>query len=238
MKFRNSEINYQIIKTDDGSDTLFCKDLNQHYHSTFGAVSESMHIFINAGFFHFLETARAMKTEEPVQIRILEVGFGTGLNALLTLQAAENHGINVHYTGIEAFPLEESCWRSLNYPSLAVSSDFKHIFSKIHLADWNKPEIISRNFTLQKIHNKLEEFFPMEGAFDLIYFDAFSPDAQPELWTGQIFSNLSRSLSPGGMLVTYSVKGTVVRALRSCGFLTEKLPGPPGKRHILRAVRI
>ena len=227
----------KIVRTADGSDTLFCRDLNQHYHSTFGAVGESLHIFIKCGFIYFLETAKAAKTKKATQIRILEIGFGTGLNALLTHIEAEKQGINVHYTAVEAFQLEESYWRSLNYPDLVDSFNSAPIFMKIHQADWDVPETISTHFTLQKIYTTLEEYFPAEGSFDLIYFDAFGPDAQPELWTEQIFRNLSKGLSTGGMLVTYSVKGIVVRALRSCGFSTEKLAGPPGKRHILRAIR-
>ena len=134
--------------------------------------------------------------------------------------------------GIAGVELNISC------PNLFGSVDYSRVFAEIHLANWNEPGIISSHFTLHKIHGTLETYFPVNSKFDLIYFDAFGPDAQPELWTDHVFRHLFAGLCPGGMLVTYSVKGAVVRALRSAGFHTEKLPGPPGKRHILRAVKI
>ena len=238
---------------------MFREDLNQHYHSTFGAIQESRHIFIGAGLkfalasginspapecftgHNPLASASIRHSLDPLfsqsPIKILEIGFGSGLNALMTLNETEKQGINLHYTAVEAFPLDERCWKMLNYAKLLESIDHPQIFAKLHHAAWNVAEEISPHFILQKIHTKLEEFIPDQGAFNLIYFDAFGPDAQPELWTEKIFRNLWHGMSPGGILVTYSVKGTVVRALRSAGFITEKLPGPPGKRHILRAVK-
>jgi tRNA U34 5-methylaminomethyl-2-thiouridine-forming methyltransferase MnmC len=211
--------------------------LNQHYHSTFGAVQESQHIFIETGFRHFLENIYHGHDSAREGLNILEVGFGTGLNALLTQAEAEKNGIMVNYAAIESLPLDESCWRLLNYPQLFDSPEHAHVFGKMHIAPWNKPVKISPFFSLYKIHGDLGAYIPETGEFDLIYFDAFGPDAQPELWTHQVFRNLCSGLAPGGILVTYSVKGAVVRALRSSGFSVEKLPGPPGKRHILRAVK-
>jgi len=217
---------------------LFNEDLNQHYHSTFGAIQESKHIFIETGFMHAMEKiAPRIVSGSPV-MKILEIGFGTGLNALMTIAAAEKHGIRVHYTAIEAFPLEIQCWGALNYPRLLRSRHNTKHFAKLHHAPWDETVEISTNFTLQKIQCTAENYIPAAGVFDLVYFDAFGPDAQPELWTRQIFLNLGNGLLTGGSLVTYSVKGTVVRALREAGFQVEKLPGPPGKRHILRAVKI
>jgi tRNA U34 5-methylaminomethyl-2-thiouridine-forming methyltransferase MnmC len=230
--------NLQIVSTRDGSDTFFHEGLNQHYHSTFGAVQESRYIFIETGFLRAIEKFHPGIGNGLMCLNILEVGFGTGLNALLTLIEAEKHAIKVHYTAIEAFPLEEDCWRGLNYPHLFGSVDYSKVFAKLHFAKWNGLAEISPNFTLQKIHIKLEAYLPAPGIFDLVYFDAFGPDAQPELWTELIFRNLAGELSSGGILVTYSVKGTVVRALQSAGFQTEKMAGPPGKRHILRAVKL
>ena len=212
--------------------------MNQHYHSTFGAVQESRHIFIETGLLPAIEKFQTSLNDGIAGLYVLEVGFGTGLNALLTLVEAEKHGIRVHYAAIEAFPLEESCWRMLNYPHLIDSGDHSQLYARLQLAPWDHPEEISPRFTLHKIHNTLETFLPAERVYNLIYFDAFGPDAQPELWTEQVFRNLAGGLSSGGILVTYSVKGTVVRALQSAGFSTEKLAGPPGKRHILRAIRI
>jgi tRNA U34 5-methylaminomethyl-2-thiouridine-forming methyltransferase MnmC len=228
--------------------------VNQYFHSTFGAVQESRHIFIESGLRrliganceltkHDLKMSQSVTHSPPSlrsssSINILEVGFGTGLNALLTLIEVEQHVIKVHYTAIEAFPLEESRWRMLNYPYLFGSVAYSQVFAKLHLAKWNTLAGISTNFTLHKIHAKLEAYLPAPGVFDLVYFDAFGPDAQPELWTEQVFRNLHNGLSAGGILVTYSVKGTVVKALQSAGFQTEKMAGPPGKRHILRAIKL
>jgi len=222
----------EIIITADGSHTLYSREFDQHYHSIHGAVTESRHIFIEAGLHHAL-ARRDIHFTGP--LNILEIGFGTGLNALLTLAEAERNGIRIHYTAIEAYPLTDRIWRALNYPVLFGSADYHAVFSKLHLADWEKPESLSACFTLLKHRTTLESYSPTGGYFDLVYFDAFDPAAQPELWTPEIFSKLHQAMKPGGILVTYSVKGTVTRTLRSSGFQIEKLPGPPGKRHILRA---
>ncbi len=227
----------QIIRTADGSDTIFHPGLNQHFHSTFGALEESRHIFIRAGLLHCLETVNVNQPGNHGSLRILEVGFGTGLNALLTQIEAEKQRIKVHYTAIEVFPLEDCYWQLLNYPGVVGSCDSNQAYRQIHLVTWNAPGNISTYFTLLKFHTTLESFIPGDTEFNLVFFDAFGPDAQPELWTEEIFRKLYKGLAPGGVLVTYSVKGTVARALRSAGFYTEKLPGPSGKRHILRAIK-
>jgi tRNA U34 5-methylaminomethyl-2-thiouridine-forming methyltransferase MnmC len=233
----DSPMSPEIVRTDDGSDTLYQRELNQHYHSTFGAVQESRHIFIETGFLHVIDTLGTAINLNKTCLRILEIGFGTGLNALLTLAEAEKLGIKVHYSTLEAFPLKEDSWKQLNYPHLFGSIDVTAIFAKLHLAAWNKDEVITPHFTLHKIHGNLETFCPA-GVYQLIYFDAFGPDAQPELWTEQIFFKLANALTSRGIFVTYSVKGSVVRALRAAGLQTEKLAGPPGKRHILRASKL
>jgi tRNA U34 5-methylaminomethyl-2-thiouridine-forming methyltransferase MnmC len=235
---RNQSSNLQIIRTEDGSDTLFHRELNQHYHSVFGAVQESRHIFIETGLFPAIDKFPQGNRDETDCLNILEIGFGTGLNALLTLVEAEKRVTRIHYTTIEAFPLEENYWQTLNYQHLQGSVDFSKVFARLHQANWNHAEEISRDFILHKIHGKLEAYQPPPGNFNLVYFDAFGPEVQPELWTEEIFRNIFRSLAPDGILVTYSVKGSVVRALKAAGFSTEKLPGPPGKRHILRATKM
>jgi tRNA U34 5-methylaminomethyl-2-thiouridine-forming methyltransferase MnmC len=249
----------EIIKTLDGSHTFLHKGVNQHYHSTFGAIQESRHIFIESGlkavFANPGKSSNGYQTapkvvessafgkltsyirDSPFAVHILEIGFGTGLNALLTLIEAEKSGIRVLYTSLEAFPLEGDYWKLLNYPHSIESDDYSEIFTTLHLANWNEPLNISPCFTLHKIHTTLEAFLPLSGIFNLVYFDAFGPDAQPELWEEQIFGKIHKGMSAGGILMTYSVKGIVVRAMRSAGFKTEKLPGPPGKRHILRAIK-
>ncbi len=231
-------MNLQVVVTQDGSHTIFSPEVNQHYHSTFGAIRESQHIFIQAGFLHALKHAENPKKDRSAGFRILEVGFGTGLNALLTQAEAEKNGIPVHYLALEAFPLGKDLWKTLNYTDFDGYTDLKQVYENLHLAAWNQPIEISPCFVLHKSAVTLEQFLPSSGAaFDLVYFDAFDPEAQPELWTADIFRMLFNELAAGGSLLTYSVKGTIVRAMQSAGFSTEKLPGPPGKRHILRAVK-
>lgn len=223
-------IDREIIVTDDGSHTLYVPDLDEHYHSTHGAICESQHIYIDSGF----KKAASLSGS----IRIFEVGFGTGLNVLLTLLEAEKIKKPVCYTSIEAFPLKEDIWSALNYPVHLEKPGCTNVFSKIHEAGWGKSESISPYFTLQKIHGNLEDYIPGIGIFHLVYFDAFAPDVQPGMWTELIFRRIYDSMAPGGILVTYSVKGRVVRDLKGIGFKVEKLPGPQGKRHILMATKI
>ena len=188
-----------------------------------------MHVFIEAGLSH-LDQATG-------PVNVLEIGFGTGLNALLTLLEAERLGKNFEYTAIEAFPLERDLWQQLNYPRMLCPLHDTGIYEKLHFAPWGKPEEITNLFRLHKIHIRLEEFSPPVETFDLVYFDAFSPSTQPELWTKEIFMKLFLSMKPGAILTTYSVKGDVIRALKASGFIVEKIPGPPGKRQITRAVK-
>lgn len=215
-----------IVTTDDGSHTLYVPDLDEHYHSVHGAISESDHIFIKSGLKY--------STADPVNI--FEVGFGTGLNALLTCNEASAGKRKVLYTSVEKYPLEEETVRSLNYAVL-TGNEGKRWFELIHSCDWGRPVEITENFILHKIHGDIVSE-AIGGFYDLIYFDAFGPEKQPEMWTPEIFMKISGITGPGGILVTYSVKGDVKRALRSNGFAVSLLPGPAGKRHILRAVKI
>jgi tRNA U34 5-methylaminomethyl-2-thiouridine-forming methyltransferase MnmC len=222
----------EVKVTGDGSHTLYRPDLNEHYHSTFGAIRESQHVFIEAGLSHVLESPSSGQA-----VRILEVGFGTGLNALLAQAEAERSGWRVEYTGIEAFPLDEGTIGMLNYPKRFGSVDLSPVYNAICTAAWGEPTDISPHFRLHKVHGSIMDFEPDSGTTDLVFFDAFGPDVQPEIWSEAVFLKLGSALRPGGVLVTYSVKGTVVRTLKSAGFSIEKLNGPPGKRHILRATR-
>ena len=225
----------QIVQTLDGSHTIFHPGVNQHYHSHFGALGESMHIFIHSG----LKTIVNAETDSPVgqTIRILEVGFGTGLNAFLTLAQCKESGVKVNYDAIEPHPLPENCWSALNYPHRSGNPDLESAFRLIHKSPWEEPVNINPGFTLRKICIRLEDFIPATNEYHLVYFDAFDPVAQPDLWTEDIFRKIAAAQVAGGILVTYSVKGTVVRALKKVGYITQKLQGPPGKRHILRAIR-
>ncbi|VAW26211.1 tRNA (5-methylaminomethyl-2-thiouridylate)-methyltransferase [hydrothermal vent metagenome] len=211
------------VKTKDGSHTLFNEKAGEHYHSVFGAIQESEHIFIRAG----LEGYKNLENE----LRILEIGFGTGLNGLLTLNWAEKHHQHIQYTGIEAFPVMQSTLKELNYPVLLhVDST---IFMKMHSSS-ERRQILSF-LSLHVLYEKLRDYHPASNRFHVVFFDAFSPDSQPEMWTEEVFVKLYNALVPGGILVTYSCKGTVKRALKAAGFRLEKLPGPPGKREFLRA---
>lgn len=229
----------QVVVTKDGSQTLFVPELNEHYHSTFGAIQESEFIFINTGLRSILsaQNPTPANRKPEAEIRILEVGFGTGLNALLTQIEAAQSNLTIFYTALEAHPLAQDVWSQLKFHQQLLQPDAASAYEQIHLAVWNRQVTISPGFRLQKIHGDLRQFAPGSEQYQLIYFDAFGPDVQPELWTPEIFSGLYNSLKPHGVLVTYSVKGTVVRALKAAGFTTQKLPGPPGKREILRATR-
>lgn len=215
-----------IIKTGDGSDTIFVPELNEHYHSIHGAVQESTFIFINNGF----DFCKA----DP--LNIFEVGFGTGLNALLTALRSTEGEREVNYTSIEKYPVSQKIIASLNYPDFAGENG-KEIYNLIHSSPWNSRINICRNFNLTKIAGDFTTT-PLSGRYDLIYFDAFGPDKQPEMWTREMFTGIASITSKDGVFVTYSAKGEVKRNLRSCGFDVELLPGPPGKRQIIRAIKI
>ena len=215
----------ELIKTADGSDTLFVRELDEHYHSTFGAIQESLHVFIKSG----------LNLKNEPKLTIFEVGFGTGLNVFLTLLDSLKSGQNIHYITIEKYPIPRNTWESLNYPKL-LQEDSTEIFRKIHLSPWNEKVRLTENFVLTKILGDMSSFdFDRLPLFDLIYFDAFSPEKQPELWETVIFNKLYSNTLPLGILVTYCSKGIVRRSLKESGYVVERIPGPPGKREILRA---
>jgi tRNA U34 5-methylaminomethyl-2-thiouridine-forming methyltransferase MnmC len=213
--------------TKDGSSTLFVTELNEHYHSINGAVQESMYIFIGKGYFQ-------LKASPAI---IFEAGFGTGLNAFLTFLESEKEGREIHYTAIEKYPLEDDFVQLLNYPEKTDPSKAA-VFKAIHKAPWEQDVKLSEHFTLHKMKGDLRIVQLKEANYDLVYFDAFGPAVQPDLWTEEIFRMLFQSMKAGSCLVTYSVRGSVKRALKAAGFCTEKLPGPPGKREITRATKL
>ena len=215
----------ELRKTADGSFTLFNPDFGEHYHSTFGAIQESEHIFIRAGLEPFIGRHDT--------IHVFEMGFGTGLNALLTFLQAEKTGQKIRYYGLEAFPISMETAKMLNYPEF-LNADQK-LFLKFHEPD--NLINISPEFTLVKETGTMEQTVLPDEHFDVVYFDAFSPEAQPELWTQEIFGKIYNAMKTGGVLTTYSCKGTVKRAMKAAGFQLEKLPGPPGKREFLRAMK-
>ena len=226
-----SLMNRKIVITDDGSSSIFSEEVNQHYHSHFGALQESMHIFIESGLcsslFFGLE-----------KISILEIGFGTGLNALLTYFKAKELQKKIEYETLELYPLTPQEVAQLNYPTLLPYPDVKEIFTKLHNATWNEKQTISKNFILHKLQTSAQNAsFPC-NRFDLVYFDAFSPEVQPELWSTEVFEPIYHSMKNNSILLTYCTKGSVKQTLRAIGFQIEKLPGPAGKREILRAKKV
>lgn len=229
--FDNNKKLQKIIlqTTEDGSHTLFVPDLNEHYHSTHGALQESELVFIQNGLHHVPECIK--------EINVLEVGFGTGLNALLTVLESKKQRRKINYVAIEPEPVSEDILENLNYASIIGSTEAAGYYKKINEAGWIYPAFLSDYFIISKIQAKLQDTSLSDGQFHLVYFDAFGPDVQPELWTEQIFTQLYKCLKPYGILVTYSCKGTVKRALKAAGFTIEKLPGPAGKREVLRATK-
>lgn len=213
--------------TADGSHTLFIPSMDEHYHSVNGAIQEAMHVFIEAG----------LHSIQKEFVRILEIGFGTGLNAFLTLRdVEENSRLKVEYHSIELYPLNMEVISSLNYGKI-IWPDRKDLFEKLHFAKWNTPEKISDNFTLCKIEGD-SNVCDLPVDIDLIYFDAFAPDKQPEMWTQAIFDRLYSYTAPGGIIVTYCAKGEVRRMMQKAGYAMSRLPGPPGKRHMLYGKKI
>jgi tRNA U34 5-methylaminomethyl-2-thiouridine-forming methyltransferase MnmC len=225
----------KIITTDDGSHSIYIPDLKENYHSTHGAIQESLHVFIEAGL------KKVLADNLSSVLNVLEVGMGTGLNLLLSYIETKEITVSLKYTSIEAYPLDKKFIQQLNYAEILSSSlkiPLKGVFEKIHDCEWDQEVELSENFTLKKIKNKLQEVNLKANTFDLIYYDAFGPPTQPEMWTDEIFTSLFSSLKNNGCLVTYCAKGEVKRILKRAGFTIESLPGPPGKREMIRALKI
>lgn len=214
----------QIISTEDGSHSLLNTSLQETYHSKHGAIQESRHVFIDAGLNFFV-------TENPGKtIRVLEVGFGTGLNAILSFLHANSENYQMYYESWEKDPLPFEIVELLNYGKLLDASMEFHV---IHKAPWGKEVKINSSFTLNKAHGDITKD-ALSSSFDIIYYDAFAPDKQPDIWTIDILKKVTDTLSPGGVLVTYCAKGQLKRDLDSLGLIVETLPGPPGKKEMTR----
>lgn len=220
-----------IINTHDGSHSLFHSEINETYHSIHGALQESRHVFIEHGL-HYLQNKFGRKA-----LSVFEVGFGTGLNALLAAEFAEKHHIAIHYCAIETFPLSWEVAAQLNYVRLLEWGDAKEVFKKIHLSDWDTEDHITKFFSLQKIKGSVHDYI-IPAKYDCIFFDAFAPEKQPEMWTRDVLAKATDALNDGGVLVTYCAKGQLRRDLASLNLKVEKLPGPPGKREMTRATKI
>ena len=224
----NTDDDRKLLMTRDGSYTIEQASMGVTFHSKHGAVQESMHVFIREGLQFILSK------KECSSLSIFEMGFGTGLNALLTYFEAKTKNSSVHYTSVDLFPLPQHLISELGYD--VGATDSMEVFKKLHAASWNIETAISPFFTLMKMQQDLLTF-ESARAFDLIFFDAFGPVSQPELWSAEVFQKMHSILHPDGVFVTYSSKGDVRRALQASGFLVEKLPGPPGKREMVRATK-
>ncbi len=212
--------------TADGSHTLFVPSLDEHYHSVNGAIQESRHIFIEAGL-HYIRKEH---------LRVLEIGFGTGLNAFMTLLEGEAGGRNITYFSIEKYPIAEELVKELNYAG-QLCAEKASLFHALHTAEWNREVEISPGFSLHKIRGD-SNVVELPERIDLVFFDAFAPEKQPEMWNPEIFGKIFRCINPGGVITTYCAKGVIRRMMQATGFTMERLPGPPGKREMLRGKRV
>ncbi|MBR9860298.1 tRNA (5-methylaminomethyl-2-thiouridine)(34)-methyltransferase MnmD [bacterium] len=224
--------NPELYSTSNGDHTLYLKELDETYHSRDGAISESLHVFICEGLGYYLD-----RNKDTSSLKIFELGLGTGLNALLTAIFAQGQNIIIDYTGVEAYPLGEDIANQLNYPEHVNHTEAVKYFSSIHSVKWNAKSEIHPKFSLTKIHRKFEELPIEDNSFDLIFFDAFAPQKQPELWETEIIAKCASLLKPRGVLVTYSAAGHLKRNLKACGFEVEKPRGANGKREMTRGIK-
>lgn len=224
----------EILITSDGSTTIYLPDWGEQYHSKHGAIQEAYHVFIKSGFELFCDVDQNKNTQESMAI--LEIGFGTGLNTFITFLEGIKYQKTIEYVGVEAYPVLADEVLKLNFVSELKATAYQTYFNKMHIVSWDEKHSISKDFTLTKRKQFFEEIID-ENTFDLIYFDAFGAEHQPELWTESIFLKMYRALKKGGVLVTYCAKGSVRRAMQTVGFTVERLAGPPGKREMLRAIK-
>ncbi len=214
----------EIIQTLDGSTTIHLKEWDECYHSKHGAIQEAQHVFIQNGLSLFPNQS----------VSILEIGFGTGLNAFITFLESQKLNQSINYVGVEAYPVNASEVLAMNYVDELNATSQKGIFEQMHESNWNEKVVLTTDFELTKRKQFFDEIEDSEQ-FDLIYFDAFGYRVQPELWSTAIFQKMYTALRPGGKLVTYAARGVVKRSMIEVGFTVEKLPGPPGKREMFRA---
>jgi len=223
---------YKYVSTADGSKTLYVPNLDETYHSQHGAVQESFHVYIKSGIEYL------MKEGEKDLLKIFEMGFGTGLNAYLTARYALAHRQKVFYSSIEKYPLGINDYGELGYFDLMNERMYRHDSITIANAPWNQQTIINDYFEIEKLKDDFLKFEPVKNTFDLIYYDAFGHRAQSELWELKPFQTCYQLLRKDGLLVTYASKGSARRNLVEAGFKVEKIPGPPGKREMMRAKKV
>jgi len=232
-EFFKADRHAEFATTADGSFTLYVPDVDEHYHSMNGAIQESQHVYIGAGLSHYIQTnysiTKSYEKEPEVEIQLLEFGFGTGLNAYLTALEAEKQKIKIHYTALEKYPLSEEITNQLNYSTVNLL-----LFQRIHQSEWITPVQIAPYFILEKLMVDFNTFdFPKR--YDVVYYDAFAPDKQPEVWSQELFDKLFTAMNAGGVLTTYCAKGSIRRMMQQAGFTVERIPGAAGKREMLRA---
>jgi tRNA U34 5-methylaminomethyl-2-thiouridine-forming methyltransferase MnmC len=237
----------EVVITADGSSSIYLPEWDEQYHSKHGAIQEAYHVFIKHGLYHFcsktdpsidsafseIEKSRVLLNNH---VSILEIGFGTGLNALVTFLEAEKLNISVDYFGVEGYPVSINEIEQLNYATQLKEEKNKGLFDMMHDVSWEEKHNMSSHFSLTKQNRYFSEINDQD-VYNLIYFDAFGARVQPELWTEVIFQKMFDALKENGVLVTYAAKGSVRRAMQAVGFKVEKLPGPPGKREMLRATK-
>lgn len=228
----------EIVKTKDGSVTIYLPEWNESYHSKHGAIQEAFHVFIENGL---------RKLDVSNEISILELGFGTGLNALITLAIAQNENLKINYTSLEKFPVQDEEFLKLNYPKALkkfadqlkpTEVELNEAYLSLMKAKWGEFQKINQNFNAKKVLVDFLKYDYPENQFDLIYFDAFGARVQPELWTEDLFEKIFNSTKVNGVFTTYSAKGSVRRALQAVGYKVEKKPGPPGKREMLIGIKV
>ena len=217
----------KIIKTNDGSVTIHIEDWDETYHSKHGAIQEAYHVFIKNGLDNFKDESK---------VSVLEIGFGTGLNAFITFLEHKKRNLDIDYVGVEAYPISEEEVHQLNYVNELQAEEFQPTFDLMHEANWEKQIEVDSNFILTKRKQFFQEIKDKEK-YNLIYFDAFGFNVQPELWDEVIFKQMYEALLPQGILVTYACRTSIKKAMLSAGFQVEKLPGAPGKREMLRAFK-
>ena len=215
----------KIIFTSDGSTSIHLEEWNESYHSKHGAIQEAYHVFIQNGLSLF----------KGKSVSVLEIGFGTGLNALITLKESQIFGQTIDYVGVEAYPVSMDVANQMNYVT-QLNSDLTTEFALFHSMEWEKKQVISDTFSLTKVQKKFQEL-DYQSQFDLIYFDVFGFRVQPELWSTAIFTLMFNALKKDGVLVTYACRTSIKNAMLESGFKVEKLPGAPGKREMLRAIK-
>ncbi|HAW52794.1 MAG TPA: SAM-dependent methyltransferase [Flavobacteriales bacterium] len=217
-----------LVPTKDGSSTILDPETGDHYHSMHGAEQEARHVFIEMGLKNCLKKKK--------EIQLLEVGFGTGLNAILSLEhASAQSNVNVIYTGLEPYPLEKSLYNNLFF-NVLKHPDLRDIFLGMHQSEFNLKMRLMPSFQFEKKQVKLMDY-PTHGKFDLIYYDAFGPSYQPEMWGPEAVEHVCSLMKPNACLVTYCAQGSFRRTLESVGLNVERLKGPPGKREMIRATR-